>query len=151
MGLVSNKSAQATQVATSNAILQVKRTLPVFRSTLQYAIYASGIAFCHQRLAVLAKPKKSEKCHIVGRVFKITGTHSTPNTQGGPQCLIVCGVAKLCVRVEVLPWLPRNRMSEFLTYGSVGGLISNGWFYPDKPLFVGWAIFSAHQIIHPKK
>ena len=33
-----------------------------------------------------------------------------------------CRVAKLCARVVLKPWLPRNRMSESFTYGSVGGV-----------------------------
>jgi hypothetical protein len=31
-----------------------------------------------------------------------------------------CRVAKLCAGVVPKPWLPRNRMSELFTYGSVG-------------------------------
>ncbi len=33
-----------------------------------------------------------------------------------------CRVAKLCAGVVPKPWLPRNRMSESFTYGSVGGV-----------------------------
>ena len=46
-----------------------------------------------------------------------------------PMSEAVCRTAKLCAGAVPRPWLPRNRMSELFTYGSVGVAGYNPWCY----------------------
>ena len=44
----------------------------------------------------------------------------------------IAGQQKLCARAVPKPWLPRNRMSESFTYGSVGVAGYSHWSYGDR-------------------
>src|SRR4030095_4708270 len=84
--------------------------------------HGGGVAARGKSLAVLVAASESEGHAHREQAGVVAGALSVTPTQDRPQHLRPpAGQQQVCAREVSRLWLLRNRMSESLTYGSVGG------------------------------
>jgi len=126
-GLVPPEPAQEHRRTAPSAVLEAARSLPILWCAWQHASHGSGTRSSAPCLAFLAPPPQQQESDALGEVCGIAGAFTVADTQNPPRRLIVCGVAKLCIRIGVAILIteePDDRIGHVRICGGDGSVMA---------------------------